>query len=473
MTDGDDETMSAATNDPIYAMMRVIHENASEIDASLEQFRKTCILISPSASCSGLQPGFGVAFQALKFDVLRDSYPVDGSGGGAGDDPALADVREGARNMDPRAKRSLYASALNRIAGEAGIQWDPNGSMRVDSGDDPHFVMWRATAGWTAFDGEPLIRSYVYRLDLRDGSDQVKELEASVKPYGWSNGQRRNRSESEIQGIRDKMLRRMRAKITERAETGAKCRVIRAMCGIGSFTVEDLNKIVVIAKRVYHGKDPNPIIAAENTRAIRDRYFGGIRAMFGLGAPEGGPGIARALPAPPPRLPAPSPAVAVEAHGRTIGCHFCGVVDDVHLEGDVYVCSDVECVATRPKAAASSRHASTAPSPARPSTRPAASPSPPRASSADERGADPVPHEVAPVGPVTGQTWPFKGRLNGRPLETLSDRDLAWLKATLAEKLRIKADGTRDCPARFVADNERMIDAIDDVFAFREDNLPY
>lgn len=137
-----DEELQRALSAPLTQVRAMMH--------AFDLFRQRGIQVL-SPAITAISPGYGVALSIITCEET-DIYKVPGS----------SDV-------------ALGKNALNRIAAAAGIQWDPEGSRRLDDGSDPLYCRYRVAAFMLATDGTPQSFFEEKELDLRDGSAQVRE----------------------------------------------------------------------------------------------------------------------------------------------------------------------------------------------------------------------------------------------------------------------------------------------------------
>lgn len=241
-------------------------------------------LIAPSTSASSLPIGCEVSLSVVRLNVNSDAHTV-GNG-----------------------KYSLLKHALKMLANAAGISFLPGESHRIDDERDPRYVHYRAVGVWQALDGNILPVTADKELDLRDGSDQTKEILAAAT--GDTEEVRRTRGE--------KTLRAIRANILSHAQTKAELRAIRAALGIRAYTLQDFDKPWVVAKLIFTGRSRDPQLMRENAAAIRDKMLGGVASMFGLGGGGQRRRESAQLAGPPPRRELPARAAVIDVEAERI-----------------------------------------------------------------------------------------------------------------------------------------------------------
>lgn len=216
-------------------------------------------LVSPSTSVARLPPGTSVALSAVYIDVENETYNVSG-------------------------KRGLSKPALDKIAGAAGLSWDPFLSRRKDDGRDPCYCAWEAVCRVRQLDGVEIILTGSVELDLRDGSPTVDALASRAKDgrSAW------------------KQLRDMRMFITRHAESKAKLRAIRTLGIRSSYSIEELTeRPFVVARLMWTGESDDPELRKLFALKTADAFLGARSAIYG------GPthvGLPAPSAAPPPML---------------------------------------------------------------------------------------------------------------------------------------------------------------------------
>lgn len=288
-------------------------EDVGAINDRLVEAAEICNLIAPSMTCSALTPGCVVGFDVVRLGP-REFYDV---GGG---------------------KKALHRIALQRLASAAGFSLNPRASRRTDDKGHPYCVQWHEEGGWMDLHGNVLLVPGDYNLDLRDGSSQAEEVLADAKAD--------NERDREAKGRLNLMAKR--SNILELAQSGAQDRAIRTALAIASYTFEEIRRPFVVVRLSYVGHDDNPVLAAENKRAIRAKMLGGISSLFGEPTAPAALMAPTALAALPPavldavvEVPDPPPPPPC--------CEFCGTDgDDVSVaqapKGPIVHCSKNECV---------------------------------------------------------------------------------------------------------------------------------
>lgn len=345
---------------------------AKAIDAFLREAAELGHLISPATTASELPEGTAIACSAVRIEE-EETYPIPGS-----------------------SDRGLGKAALDRIAGAAGVEWDPNQCRRLDDGRDPRYCCYQAVGYVRTFDGSRRTITAQKEVDVRPGSPQVeelvdichrkirKELDRRAPPEG-SAADGKLREEGRQRAKRQ--VRAIALHILSQAESKAKNRAIRSLGVRTSYTKEALKRPFIVAKPVFTGHSDDPHIRRENAAAIREAFLGSSAAVYGQPP---------ALPAPvlhaPPPLPYELDHDAIEASGED--------VTDLDMDGETG-----ECPEPAPKREA-----------------PKAEPAAPASSGAPKE---------RPAGKRSSMTLPF-GRSKGRPITEVSEEDLTWV----ADKIR-------------------------------------
>jgi hypothetical protein len=264
------------------------HARAEEIAAALVEAERQFHLVSPATQCGALPEGC---------EVVISMVSVDGRIGSDGK-PLSADIYPVGMG-----KFGLSKAPLDRIAGAAGVDWDPVLTRRLDDARDPFYCAFQAVGYVRSFDGTRRTITGTKEMDLRDGSPQCEAL-ASRKRDG--------------SGDASKQIREMRLHILGHAESKAKLRAIRSLGLQTSYKPEELSRPFAIARLMFTGRTADPELRREFARMNADAMISGTRALYG----------APALPAPiaAPIRPAaaldeddyypPEPPRQIEAHGE-------------------------------------------------------------------------------------------------------------------------------------------------------------
>lgn len=221
--------------------------DGAAITKALQEAQKQYHLVSPAAACGRIPEGCGVALSTVAIDVATETYDV---GGG---------------------RRGLSKTALDRIAGAAGISWNPHLSRRLDDASDPRYVMFHAVGSYRSFDGSELLITGTKEMDLRDGSAQV---EALWDRYRAAKARGNARSP-------EGQIREMRLHILAHAETKAKLRAIRSIGLQTAYPAAELQKPFVVARLMWTGESDDPELRRAFALKQADAMLGGSRALFG------------------------------------------------------------------------------------------------------------------------------------------------------------------------------------------------
>jgi len=161
------------------------------------------------------------------------------------------EMRNGGEIYNVSGKFALAKTALDRIALNLGVSWDPRYSRQLDDESEPHYCAFFAVGWLPDFDGKTLhCIDGVARLDLRDGSSLCRKLANEADKSAAKYNKQSDKGEARI--------REMRAKILEHTQSRAKNRAIRT-CGIKSaYTIEDLQKPFIVVRLVETGHTDDP-----------------------------------------------------------------------------------------------------------------------------------------------------------------------------------------------------------------------
>ena len=264
------------------------------LQRALEEGSKQGHLVSPATSCGSLPEGFEVAISAVKIDTTpasKETYAIPGSGG-----------------------LGLSKVSLDKIAGAAGVSWDPVMSRRLDDGSDPHYCRFQVVGRYRHFDSQWVTIMATKEMDLRDGSAQVEAMWDRYRSSKekWDSGQRGERSypPKEPTG----QISEMRLHIESHAETKARLRAIRSLGIKTSYTAQELAKPFVVAKLMATGRSSDPELHREFAKMQFAAAVGAGEQLYGGAPVASAPMLQRPAPpqallpaAPPPPLPGPSP----------------------------------------------------------------------------------------------------------------------------------------------------------------------
>jgi hypothetical protein len=221
---------------------------ADDARAATEKLRlaaDTCNLITPAPSCGQLIEGTEIVFSAILVNIARDTYTP-----GRRDD----DGRKG------EGLRALGRTALDQIAGAAGVSWDPRESRRIDDGSDARYCVYKATGSYRAFDGSPRTITNEKEIDLRDGGADLLDIVLDAENNG-SNPERR--------------IARARRDIQASCITKARNRALRDMGIRSSYTPEELARPFVIARLNITGRTNDPELRRTFAIMNAQRLMGG------------------------------------------------------------------------------------------------------------------------------------------------------------------------------------------------------
>jgi hypothetical protein len=385
--------------------------DAQRINERLRAAAADWLMISPATSCGRLPRGVEVMTTLVPIDPETEAYPVDGG------------------------KFSLSRVALLKLQNAAGFCWDARSSGRVhDVGEPvhPHYVHFRAVGGWRDFSGTWLVRDGDARLDLREGSEAARKMLESASPKTKKiAGVERNLTGPEVGRLQ---LRDARAKILERAQSGAKLRALRDAFCVRAYTAKELkDKPFVIFRPMYIGTED-----IEDRRAIRDSYLHGAAMLFGSAA-------AAALPPPasePPILDVEG--VLEDPTPEPMRCDYCGTEEEV-IEGfgkdgaAIRACKNPSCRQCARNDASGASAAAVASSPAT---------------------AEPASRASTPPSTEEGPRARF-GRCKGKLLSEIGEPELRWLAEAINRSLLDRAK------AQYRASNERHLDQVSEELARR------
>lgn len=236
--------------------------SASDLAQRLASIADQAHVVAPAMSAATLPEGCEVVTSAVLIDVAHETYKV-------------GNVKEGNEYVETR---GLGKVALEKIAGAAGISWDPSASGRLDDGSDPYYCAWRVVGNLRHFDGTEVTIEGSKEMDLREGSPQLQALFDRAKT---------GKSKDPTAQIRE-----MRLHIMAHAESKARLRAIRSIGLRPAYTATELKKPFVVARLVFSGRSADPETQRAFSMMTAQAMLGGRRALYG------GERDSRALPAP-------------------------------------------------------------------------------------------------------------------------------------------------------------------------------
>lgn len=231
-------------------------------DAVAEFERRGFAVLAPVRAAAYIPPGYQVSANVVEF-TADDTYTAGG-------------------------KTCLKRTALDRLAGAAGLSWVAEKCVRTDDGTDPHLCTYRVVVRVPAFDGgfSEVVASKT--VDLREGAPAVVDV--------YERAQRKNKTKAKA----DAELAQMRLFIAEVCEAKAKNRAIRAALSLPAGFDSGHRGQFVALKLVHTGDYGDPEINREAARLRMLRDFG----VEGVAAALYGPQAAHAA-APAPETKAP------------------------------------------------------------------------------------------------------------------------------------------------------------------------
>jgi len=159
-------------------------------------------------------------------------------------------------------KLAFTKTALDRFAAASGITWDHEASRRVDNQADHYFVEFRAVGHYRTVDGQIRTVAMTKRVDLRDEGADFAEI---VRVAGKDRDPQ-------------KQIAAARQHILPMAESKAKNRVVREVCGLrSSYTSNDICKPFVVCKLVWVPPEGDPVI----DRMIAAKELGMTNMLYG------------------------------------------------------------------------------------------------------------------------------------------------------------------------------------------------
>ena len=225
------------------------------ITEKLREYGECFHLVTPSTNVDAIPEGCGISVSYVAVDTsqqAKETYTI-GSG--------------------EKARVGLGIDALKRIAGAAGVNWDPVRCGRLDDGSDPHYCHYRAVGTVRNFDGSLRTLTGEVEIDMREGSPQIEEIRAksaaSAKKY----------NKPDDGGV--SQIRELRKFILRHAESKAKNRAIADMGVRRSYARGELDKPFAVARIIWTGKTEDPELKREFARMQAQSMIGGTAALYG------------------------------------------------------------------------------------------------------------------------------------------------------------------------------------------------
>jgi hypothetical protein len=231
--------------------------DAKAATALLAQAKELGHLVSPAPAVSFLPEGCSVSISALFVDPVRETYEQSGN-----------------------SERGLSKVALDKIAGGAGIDWDPVLSTRLDNRSHPWYCHCKAVGRVRRFDGTWRALSDEFELDLTDGSGEVESILAREARKAKSDGTRYRGD-----GGRTEIAQK-RKFILRLATTGARLRATRQMGIRNAYTAEELAKPFIMAQLAFDGYSEDAETRRLFASRIADNFLGASAALYGTPAPQ-------------------------------------------------------------------------------------------------------------------------------------------------------------------------------------------
>lgn len=173
-------------------------------------------------------------------------------------------------------ERGISRIGLDRIARCAGISWDPNFSVRVDTRLIMHLWEFRAVGVGMDFDGQPFTIQGTREIDLRDGSPQIGGWTPELWREECAAAVREKRGAKSINGWSDRRVLAARAHGLQLGETKAKDRAVRSLGLSHIYTVAQLRLPFVVIRATYLPDLQDPEIRT----MVAEQAMRGTRALF-------------------------------------------------------------------------------------------------------------------------------------------------------------------------------------------------
>lgn len=212
-------------------------KTVDDVIKKIAELQGSCHLVNAPAIGCGIPDGCAVAWSVVRVQE-RDTYLIKGDTNKVG----------------------LGKDALNSIAIGMGVQWDPVLSRRLDDASNPHYCRYLAVGKMRDSDGTWITVFDEKENDLRDGSQQAKDMT-------------------------EKQLAQQRANIWSLTITKARNRAIRGRGVKCAYQRDELAKPFVSLKLIFTGESSDPEIRRMKARAMLDSssaLYGGYAAQSAL-----------------------------------------------------------------------------------------------------------------------------------------------------------------------------------------------
>lgn len=228
--------------------------DAAKLTEHLRSMAQSFHLVTPTTSVPSLPLGCGIAVSYVTADTNSDDvYSVGGK------------------------KVGISGHVLNRIAGAAGIDWDPRESGRLDDGSNPHYCHFRAVGYVRNFDLSVRTLTGEVEMDARDGSPQIDEIrkKAAAREAEPNYKGKQDGGASQILELRKFLLRH--------AESKAKNRAIAGLPGVKrSYHPQELDRPFAVARLMWTGQVAgNPELEQRFAIMGAEKMLDGMAAMYG------------------------------------------------------------------------------------------------------------------------------------------------------------------------------------------------
>lgn len=197
-------------------------KTVDDVIKKIAELQGSCHLVNAPAIGCGIPDGCAVAWSVVRVQE-RDTYKIKGDANKVG----------------------LGKDALNSIAIGMGVQWDPVLSRRLDDASNPHYCRYLAVGKMRDSDGTWITVFDEKENDLRDGSQQAKDMT-------------------------ENQLAQQRANIWSLTVTKARNRAIRGRGVKCAYQRNELAKPFVSLKLIFTGESSDPEIRRMKARAMLD-----------------------------------------------------------------------------------------------------------------------------------------------------------------------------------------------------------
>ncbi len=234
-----------------------------DVDAlsrAIQTLGEKFILVVPGGAIGKDLPLLHAAGISFIFPVIeKETYPIQG-----------------------KAELGLSKTVLDRIAGAAGVRWDPLLCGRVDNGADPFFVEYQVAGSVLQLDGTERMISAVKRIDLRAERHYTGTTPSAEAVAAWgADAQETARTAAFDKRDPWPQILQARQHILSLAETKAKSRAIRTLGIRTAYTKDELLRGFAVVRLQFTGHSADPEVERAVSMMIAQRALQAGSILYG------------------------------------------------------------------------------------------------------------------------------------------------------------------------------------------------